>query len=141
MMTAISPSFSIVTLTGVSSDMGDSFNLEPVRAWRTERGFANSIVDGGVDKRLDLAPHGIGGGGHELGHKDHANLFDRIDEETGRKHAAPVKIAGRSGNARARRIERDREAEPEPDPGIFILAANAAEIGSDAWRETVWTDV
>src|SRR3546814_66382 len=90
MMTAISPSFSIVTLTGVSSDMGDSFNLEPVRAGRTERGVANSIVDGGVDKRLDLAPHGIGGGGHELGHKDHANLFDRI--------------------------ERDREAEAEADP-------------------------
>src|SRR3546814_14577374 len=63
-----------------------------------------------------------------LGHEDHANLFDRIDEETGRKHAAPVKIAGRSGNARARRIERDREAEPEPDPGIFILAENADDV-------------
>src|SRR3546814_13243616 len=63
-----------------------------------------------------------------LGHEDHANLFDRIDEETGRKHAAPVKIAGRSGNARARRIERDREAEPEPDPGIFILAENADAV-------------
>src|SRR3546814_19377049 len=106
MMTAISPSFSIVTLTGVSSDMGDSFNLEPVRAGRTERGVANSIVDGGVDKRLDLAPHGIGGGGHALGHKDHANLFARLTEKTGRNTAAPEKLASQPGTHRTRTTER-----------------------------------
>src|SRR3546814_6726146 len=57
-----------------------------------------SIVDRGVDEGLDLAPHGIGGRGHELGHEDHADLLDRIDEEAGREHAAPVKIARRTRN-------------------------------------------
>lgn len=50
--------------------------------------------------------------GHELGHEHHADFFDRIDEEAGRKHAAPAKIAHRAGDARRRRVERDREARP-----------------------------
>ena len=87
-----------------------------------------SVVGGGVDERLDLAPDGIGGRWHELGHEDHADLLDRIDEEAGREHAAPVKIAGRARNARAGGVERDREAEAEADPGILVLRKNADAV-------------
>src|SRR5690606_19699841 len=52
----------------------------------------------------------------------------RIDEETGREHAAPVKVARRAGNARTRRVERDREAEPEADPGVLVLGKNADAV-------------
>src|SRR3546814_12555460 len=58
----------------------------PPRSTRTDTLFPYTTLF----RSLDLAPHGVGGGGHELGHKDHANLFDRI--------------------------ERDREAEAEADP-------------------------
>src|SRR3546814_3326062 len=87
-----------------------------------------SIVDRGVDEGLDLAPHGIGGRGHELGHEDHADLLDRIDEEAGREHAAPVKIARRTRNAGGRRVERHREAEAEADPGIPVLRTDRKSV-------------
>src|SRR3546814_10782660 len=58
--------------------------------------------------------------------------------EAGREHAAPIEIARRARDARARRIERDRKAEPEADPRIFILTENAnAMLGQIAAADEV----
>src|SRR3546814_19792867 len=59
---------------------------------------------------------------------DLADLLDRIDEEAGREHAAPIKIARRTRNAGVRGVEHHRKAEAEADPGIPVLGNDADAV-------------
>src|SRR3954469_21352662 len=53
--------------------------------------FAGATVlsQRGINERLQLPPDRVGGGRHQLGHEDHMQPLDRVDEEGGREHAAP----------------------------------------------------